>query len=299
MIAMRMSVVIPAHNEEAVLPRLLSVLRADATLSVVVSANACTDNTVAVARAVGGDAVRVVATHIPSKTVALNAGDVAAGDLFPRAYVDADVIVSASTLRALADALTGVDGPFVAAPRLRVDTSASSWPARAHYRIWALSDFRLAGHVGSGIYAVTEEGRARFGAFPDVIADDRYVQQLFSPAERITVDAEFVVRAPATLRAHMRRATRIAAGNRQLLRRGEVARAAGTRSADLVAAAAPPAIPRSTAYRNLLGRVAVRPHLWPSFLIYCVGYGVPLLLATLSERRGSQTGWNRDETSRA
>ncbi|MCP2032068.1 glycosyltransferase involved in cell wall biosynthesis [Okibacterium sp. HSC-33S16] len=296
---MRMSVVIPAHNEETVLPRLLTELRADATLSVVVSANACTDDTVAVARAVGGDTVQVIATETPSKTVALNAGDVAAGDLFPRAYVDADVIVSVATLRALADALAGREGPFVAAPRLRVDTSASSWPARAHYRIWALSDFRLAGHVGSGIYAVTAEGRARFGAFPDVIADDRYVQQLFSPAERITVDAEFVVRAPATLRAHIRRATRIAAGNRQLVRRAEVARAAGTRSAHLVAAAAPPASSRATGYLNLIGRVAVRPHLWPAFLVYCVGYGIPLLLATRSERRGQLPGWNRDETSRA
>ncbi|WP_229728152.1 glycosyltransferase [Mycetocola zhadangensis] len=292
-----MSVVIPAHNEEAVLPRLLKFLRADATLRVVISANACTDDTVAVARAAAGDSLRVVETQIPSKIVALNAGDTAAGDLFPRAYLDADVEVSAATLHALRNALTTPGGPLVAAPRLRVDTSASSWAARAHYRVWELSDYRGAGHVGSGIYALSAEGRARFGAFPEVIADDRFVQQLFAPSERLTLDEEFVVRAPATLRAHIRRATRIAAGNRQLARRAEVALATGSpvpapRRGNAGSAGRP-------GYRNLLARVAVRPRLWPSFLIYCVGYGVPLMLAAVSERRGRSPGWNRDETSRA
>jgi glycosyltransferase involved in cell wall biosynthesis len=298
-----MSVVIPAHNEEAVLPRLLRHLRADATLRVVVSANACTDDTVARARDYEGDGMRVVETAVPSKTVALNAGDAAAGDLFPRAYVDADVVVSAATLRALADALSKPGGPLVAAPRLRVDTSASSWAARAHYRIWELSDYRRAGHVGSGIYALSAEGRARFGTFPEVIADDRFVQQLFTPDERLTLDEEFVVRAPATLRAHIRRATRIAAGNRQLARRAEVARQAGAHGVPAAPASAPPALTPaptpSSGYRNLLTRVARRPLLWPSFLVYCVGYGVPLVLAALSERRGHLPGWNRDETSRA
>lgn len=290
---MNLSVVIPAHNEEAVLPHLLSELRADATLLVVVSANACTDNTVALARAASADGVRVVETAAPSKTAALNAGDTAAGDLFPRAYLDADVRVTAATLRRLAEALTEADGPLVAAPRLRVDTSASSWAARAHYRIWELSDYRRAGHVGSGIYALNAEGRARFGAFPEVIADDRFVQQLFAPSERLTLDEEFVVRAPATLRAHIRRATRIAAGNRQLARRAEVVRAAADQPVHL-----PEPLPGS-GYRRLVGRVARRPALWPSFLVYCIGYGVPLALAALAERRGRLPGWNRDETSRA
>jgi glycosyltransferase involved in cell wall biosynthesis len=300
-----MSVVIPAHNEEAVLPRLLAELRTDASLRVVVSANACTDRTAAVATAAAGGGVRVVETRVPSKTVALNAGDSAAGDLFPRAYVDADVTVSASTLSALGAALSTPGGPLVAAPRLRVDVSASSWAARAHYRIWALSDYRSAGHVGSGIYALSAEGRARFGAFPDVIADDRFVQQLFAPSERLTLDEEFVVRAPATLRAHIRRATRIAAGNRQLARRAAVADATGSASngtARTLAGEHQSPTTSSTpgiGYRNLLRRVATRPVLWPSFLVYCVGYGVPVLLAALSERRGRLPGWNRDETSRA
>ena len=222
-----MSVVIPAHNEAALLPRLLRELRTDAGIWVVVSANACSDDTVTLARAAASDGVHVVETAVPSKAVALNAGDSIAGDRFPRAYVDADVLVSAETLSALADALRKEGGPLVAAPRLRVDTSAASWAARAHYRIWELSDYRRSGHVGSGIYALSAEGRARFGAFPDVIADDRFVQQLFAPAERLTIDEEFVVRSPATLRAHIRRATRIAAGNRQLQRRAESASGAG------------------------------------------------------------------------
>ena len=59
------SVVIPAHNEEAVLGRCLRVLLAGSTpgeLDVVVVANACTDRTAEIAREAG---VRVVETSTP------------------------------------------------------------------------------------------------------------------------------------------------------------------------------------------------------------------------------------------
>jgi glycosyltransferase involved in cell wall biosynthesis len=271
-----LSVVIPAHDEERVLPRLLSAL-ADDRLEVIVVANGCRDATADVARAAG---VRVVELAQGSKVAALNAGD-AAASVFPRAYVDADIEVDAAALLALADRLRR--GPaLVASPRLRLDLSEASWPVRAYYAVWELSSFRRRGHIGSGIYALSAEGRTRFGEFPAVIGDDRFVQGRFTPAERATVDeAEFVVRPPRTIGALLARGARIAAGNRELQRVG-------------LAGHAPT---RGASFRELLGAVAVRPDLWASFLVYVV---VQVRTATLAERklRVAEGVWDRDETSR-
>ncbi|MET0966258.1 MAG: glycosyltransferase, partial [Nakamurella sp.] len=214
----RLSVVIPAHNEAAVIQRVLRPLVAGArsgALEVVVSANGCTDETAALARGFGPE-IRVVETATASKVAALNLADEVAS-VFPRAYVDADVAVDLEVLLSLADTLTEPAGPLVAAPPMRVNTSRSSWPVRAHYRIWELTDYRRHGHVGSGIYALSATGRRRFGEFPDIIADDRFVQQMFEPAERGTsTGGHFTIHAPTTLRAMIHRSVRSAAGNAQL-----------------------------------------------------------------------------------
>lgn len=278
------SVIIPAHNEAVLITRLLSALMDDPSageLEIVVVANGCTDDTAARAREISPH-IRVVEIAEASKIAALNAGD-AAAHVFPRLYVDADVTVSGDTVRALAAYLASVDGPFAASTVLDVDSSGSSWPARAFYSIWEQSEYRHNGHIGSGIYGLTEAGRARFGVFPDVIADDRFVQLLFSPVERGTLFGHsFSVRAPKTLRAQIRRATRIALGNHEL------AATTGLRSEAST----------GSGYRKLLGRVLVRPKLWPAFPIYAVGYALPQLRVRKLRRSGARTGWNRDESSR-
>lgn len=276
------SIVIPAHDEGALIAFTLRGVLADALpgeFEIVVAANGCTDDTVAQASSVPG--VTVVETAIASKIAGLNLGDKAA-TAFPRIYLDADVAVSAATLRSLAAALRARTDPTVAAPRLRVDGSRSTLPVRQYLRIWEQSDYRLTGHIGSGVYAVNREGRARWDEFPDVIADDRFVQQLFLPEERITVDGEFTVRAPATMRAHLRRAARIAAGNRQL-------------PATVQNASVEPAAVR---YRRLLGRVARKPALWGALPFYLYGFGVPLAQARRMDDAGSRVDWSRDTSLR-
>ncbi|MEV4687268.1 glycosyltransferase [Microbacterium sp. LWH3-1.2] len=279
----RLSVVIPAHDEGAVIDRVLGALCASSRrdeFEIVVAANGCTDDTVERARAYDG--VQVVETSRASKIAALQAGDDAAS-VFPRAYVDADVLIDPDTLLALADALDE-PGVEVASPRLHVDTSAASWPVRQHYRIWELSDYRRRGHIGSGVYAMTRAGRARFDAWPDVIADDRFVQQLFAPAERATLaDHSFSVRSAADMRAHLRRSVRIARGNRELpdrVQHEDAARpTAGTRG-------------------GLARRVAGRPGLWVPFAVYCVSWTLPNVLARRDIARARTSTWNRDDTSR-
>lgn len=272
-----LSVVVPAHDEERVLPRLLARIAGDPRLEVVVVANGCSDRTARIAREAG---VAVVELAEGSKPAALDAGD-AAATVFPRAYVDADVDVDADTLVALADRLRR--GPeLVASPRLRLDLAGATRLVRAYYAVWELSAFRRRGHIGSGIYAVSAEGRARFGGFPRVIGDDRYVQGRFHPDERATVDAPFTVRPPRTIPALLARGARIAAGNRELERAG-LAGFAPTRGASL---------------RELLGVVVKRPGLWGPFLVYA---GVQLRTGARAARklRTAPTAWDRDETSRA
>lgn len=297
------SVIIPAHNEEAVIARLLRGITAGsrpAEFEIIVAANGCTDGTVRSARN-AGEGITVLDLPEASKVAALNAGD-AAATVFPRLYVDADVMVSAETLRELARVLADDNSPgpgpvrqtrpLAAAPALRIDLSGASWFVRAHYRIWELTDYRTHGHIGSGVYALSRTGRRRFGRFPDVIADDRFVQQLFDESERLTLpDHTFTVHSPKTLGALLRRSTRAAAGNFQLAAasRRDVEKHPDHRRQENAAGGS---------QRNLLSRVLPRPALWPAFAIYCAAYLLPRMLAVMKIRSGRIHIWDRDETSR-
>jgi hypothetical protein len=114
-----------------------------------------------------------------------------------------------------------------------------------------------------------------------VIGDDRFVQGLFAPEERATVDDAFVVRPPRTLRALVDRGARIAAGNRELQHAGLAGQV--------------PTPGRSL--RALLRQVAPRPRLWGPFVVYAV---VQLRTGALAGRRlrDADDAWTRDETSR-
>jgi hypothetical protein len=273
-----LSVVVPAHDEERVLPRLLRGLR-DPRLEVVVVANGCRDATAATARS-AGPGIRVIEIEAASKPAALDAGDDAA-TVFPRAYVDADVEVDSATLLALAEVLES--RALVASPSLELDLTAASRAVRAYYRVWELSEFRTTGHIGSGIYAVSRDGRGRWGRFPRLIGDDRFVQGLFAPAERATLERHaFAVRPPRTLRALVHRGARIAAGNAQVRDAGAASR-----------------LPSAGAsFRGLLSRIARRPALWPAFALYCY---VQLRTRARARRLLAERApaWARDETSRA
>ena len=104
---MTFSVVIPAHNEEAVIGRCLSSLMDGAPpeeLEVLVVCNGCDDRTADVARRSAPNAT-VLEIPVASKVEALNVGDEHATH-FPRFYVDADVELSYPALVSVARALT-------------------------------------------------------------------------------------------------------------------------------------------------------------------------------------------------
>lgn len=209
------SVVIPAHNEATTLPRLLRALLHDARpdeFEIVVVANGCSDATANAARAFP---VQVIELDPASKAAALRAGDDAT-HTFPRAYIDADVVVDTDALRATFAAL---DRPEVlcAAPSLDLRTEYSTGLVRCALRAWQAVPWRTEAPVGSGCYAVSALGHTHIAPFPDLIADDAYVATSFTTAERHTVaDHTFTAFAPRTLRALIARRRRVQHGNHQL-----------------------------------------------------------------------------------
>lgn len=216
------SVVIAAHQEEAVLGRTLDALEGQLDgLEIVVSANACTDATVDIARARGAT---VVDRPEPGKAAAINAAE--SDDRgFPRFYLDADIVVPPGGLRRLSDALRR-DGILAAVPARRMDVAGRPWAVRAYVSINERLPVFRRGLFGRGLIGVSDEGRARFGRFPELIADDLFLDSQFADAEKAHVDDVVVtVAAPRTTKDLVRRLVRVRRGNAELraaARRGEV-----------------------------------------------------------------------------
>jgi N-acetylglucosaminyldiphosphoundecaprenol N-acetyl-beta-D-mannosaminyltransferase len=277
----RGSVVVPAHQEAAVIAERLGPLTRGLEgrdVDVVVVANGCTDDTAAVARSLPG--VRVVELAEASKIAALDAGD-RATTAFPRVYLDADVRLSAEGLIALLEVLD-TDRPVVGAPKITFDTSGSSWTVRAFYRIFERLPYTRRGLVGLGVYGLSAKGRSRFGTFPDVTADDLFVQQLFAEDERVTVDETFEVVVPRTLGALLAVRTRVARGNEELARR---ASALGLSASSTT----------SGTTRAIVGLVRHAPRFLIPALVYA---GVTIAARARARRVRPDTRWERDESSR-
>ena len=194
-----LSVIIPANNEADYIGDCLDCLLASElprgmAAEVIVVANACTDATVAVARshaavaASRGWRLNVLDIPEPGKLNALNVADRAARGTC-RVYLDADVRVSPALIDHLAAALDR-PGPVYATGRWSI-LPARSWLTRAYSRVWARMPFLTETVAGFGVFAVNAAGRARWGAFPDIIADDLFVRLCFAPDERVRVPAGY------------------------------------------------------------------------------------------------------------
>jgi glycosyltransferase involved in cell wall biosynthesis len=185
-------VVIPAYNEAAVIRRCLDALFtgfAPGELDVVVACNGCSDDTAAIVRS-SGHPVRVLEIVQASKTAALRAADRAAL-IFPRLYLDADVVLPGPSARLVLERLRA--GVLAARPPLRYDSGLSSAPVRSYYRARAQVPAVLSSLWGAGVYGLSAEGRARFEAFPDLVADDLWIDRQFEPREIEIVDCAPVV----------------------------------------------------------------------------------------------------------
>jgi hypothetical protein len=275
------SIIIPAHNEGAVIARTLRTMLEDAApgeFDIVVVCNGCTDDTAAQA-SLFAPAVRVVETEIPGKTNALNLGDESVAS-FPRFYIDADVLITANSLRCLAQRLE--DGHVLAvAPKASPDLTGCSWAVRAFYEVRSLLPSADEGIGGSGVYALSAVGRSRFGAFPGVIADDGFVRIQFQPQERATLTAVTSTIFPArNLRDLLAVKTRSHYGSFELAQRF-------------------PSLwmRRGQSNNRTLLHLFANPRLWTRLAVYC-------FVMTSARRRARQRlqhgamRWDRDQSSR-
>lgn len=279
----RVAVIIPAHNEATVLPATLGSLAGQDGIdqvAVVVVPNGCSDDTEAVARSFAGrlPGLRVIPVAAASKPNALNAGDRAAPP-GARIYLDADIVLRPGLLRAMVAALD-TPAPVLVCPRVEFDTAGATALPRAFYDVFARIQ-HANDTMTSGLYGVSAAGRARFGTFPELVADDTFVKRLFEPGERVDLDERFVVQAPRDSAGLLRMRTRVARGNQEL--------------AGLAGPHAPTT--RQTA-RTLAALVRGDPGLAAKAAVYA---GV-VLAARLRARRSAgrpDRGWERDESTRA
>jgi len=248
-------------------------------LDVVVVCNGCTDDTASVARRFS-PTVRVIETGIAGKTHALNLGDEAAQG-FPRIYADADVIITVQTIRTLAHRLEPGD-VLAVAPTPSFDLAGCSWPVRACYEIRSRLPSAQEGIGGSGVYALSKAGRARFREFPALTADDGYVRIQFQPEERETLrSAMSTVLPPRTIKDLIATKTRAHYGSFEL-------------------ASLFPGLwqNRGESNNRSLIRLFQDPRLWFKLAAYCLVTAIAKHRAQ-NRLRGGIAVWERDNTSRA
>ncbi|MFN4020330.1 MAG: glycosyltransferase [Erythrobacter sp.] len=183
--ALPFTLIIPAHNEEAVIGRCLRAVQKDApadhAMEIIVAANGCHDQTVAMAQ-MAAPSAKVLDLPVGSKTAAINAANSIASH-FPRIYLDADVECSYAALSAVAEALRQPN-VMAAAPSIRLKLDGCSRAMKAYYRAWLTQPYAKAGKGGAGCYGLSEAGLGQISEFPPIIADDLWIQTRFPDAQR-------------------------------------------------------------------------------------------------------------------
>lgn len=275
------SVIIAAHDEEQVIGACLDSLSAHAepgTLQIIVCANGCSDGTADVARLRGATVVERVDAGKPG---ALNAAEsIATG--FPRVYLDADIVVPPHGLDRLIAALD--DGALAAVPRRILHADGRPLLVRAYCTISERLPVFRDGLFGRGMIAVSAAGRARFERFPDMVADDLFLDAQFTSAEKAEArDVSVVVQAPRTTRALLHRLVRVRRGNAEM-------RAAAVRGEVQVEV-------RSSDRWAWLREVVLRQ---PWLVFAAVPYVIVTVAAAVAARRdgGAPIAWGRDGTTR-
>jgi hypothetical protein len=128
---------------------------------------------------------------------------------------------------------------------------------------------------------LSEAGRARFGEFPLMVADDLFVDSLFSTAEKAEAKSvEVVVQAPYRTQDLLARLVRVRRGNAHL-------RAA---AGELTFSVRP-----SDKWAWLRDVVVPQPRLVPA----AVPYLAITLAAAVLARRSAATDWGHDASTRA
>jgi glycosyltransferase involved in cell wall biosynthesis len=287
------TVVIPAYNEGKGIARCLRAVLADGVedLTVVVIPNACKDNTADEARAVPVPAsarVLVVETAEGGKTNAINLGERAlrdaGADTYPRLFLDGDIELMPGTLRAIF-AQSSREEACVVAAQPRFECSRSDVLVRLYYAADFFNPYHwTTAPNGSGTYCVSRAGRARWGSFPNIIADDSYVERQFAREERATVVGSFaIVRVPRNYRA---------------LRAISARKREGARELEPLAPLRKDQYDASSTF-GVVGRACLqRPWMLPAFAVWALTKWLERVDRRKVARKQGIDRWQHDTTSR-
>ena len=275
------SVVIPAHNEENLIDQTLQGVVADRIedLEIVVVVNGSSDATAERARNFG-HGIRVIETSTPGKCNALNLGEEHL-TRFPRVFLDADIELRPGTLRTIIEAAR--DELHIVSPTPSFDLTGASLAVRLYKRAERFNPYFGTGAPnGSGCFVLTEQGRGRWAKFPEIVADDGFVQGHFKTGERGSVaGTTAIVQQPRDLKSLLAVMTRARRGGFELQ----------TKFPNLMQN-------HESHVAGMLKRLLVRPWEWPAMLMYGYVRIVERVIAKRQIARG-ETGWGRDETGRS
>lgn len=270
-------VIIPAWNEEEVIGRTLDALFDGLDIprtSVVVACNGCTDGTASIVAA-SVHPVSLLDLGPVGKAGALRAADETAPEGSHRIYLDADTEISGNSVNAVVALLDG--GAAAARPPAAYETSTCTWPVRAFYDVRRDLPSLRSALYGAGVYALSSRARARFDAFPDLVADDLFAARVVGVDETQVAECPpVVVRVPRDTRSLVRTLARVYRGNAELAGAMPELGASST----------------SATSRELIG-LCRSPRRWAQVATY-----VALVVAGRVAARRSDGLWERDSSSR-
>lgn len=220
-----LTIIIPCHNEEKYLGACLQSISDQEgvpegiNVEVIVAANGCTDQTVAVSKsyesALKENKIELVTFDIesPGKAKAIRLAE-EKSKYKNYVYIDADVTIEKTLLGEVLEILSEKN-PLYVSGTLTIPTS-QSWVTANYAKIWSALPFVKEGVPGIGLYGVNEAGRKRWGDFPQIIADDRFVRLNFANEERRKVRSKYYWSLPEGARNLTKARIRWCEGNEEL-----------------------------------------------------------------------------------
>lgn len=275
---LRATVLIPAHNESTVIARTLRPmcdLAESGTISLIVIANGCSDDTAAVASAICPAAL-VLQTQTTGKTNALNLGIERAHPGLPVLCVDADLELTAAAALALIAAIEA--GALAAVGQMKVDSRLASGVVQAYQRAWARNPYFAKGKFG-GVCALAPAVTRNLFPLPHVTGDDEYLRRSID-ADHIAFvpECQFTAQSPRTLKSLFATRKRALRGTRQVQRLGL-------------------ANPTSNTAQTMLKASLSQPRALLDLAVFAA-IGLAVRLALSVERHSKSTTWERDLTTR-
>lgn len=181
--------------------------------------NGCTDNSAELVRRLAGPSANVIELERGGKTAALQHGDDALGDLFPRFYLDADTWMRPRDFSRLAEPLLSGAADLVA-PRLRFDSNGASQVSARIGACW-LSLPHAQTSAFSVAIGLSKAARNLWDHWPEITGDDIFVSATV-PAHRKLIVPEAVATTiiPSSFAGWVRMRARWLKGEAEMARLG-------------------------------------------------------------------------------